>query len=210
MAITLNKDFDYAVVEACDKKYIMAKELVEKVMSVGKIEEYKILGELKGSKLENIICLNPVIDNKTSRVILGSDKDLLVTLDAGTGCVHTAPGHGHEDYLCCKRYKDIDIIVPVDKHGKMNELAGKYNGMYYTKANDAIIEDLKESGMLFAAQEITHQYPHCWRCKKPVIYRATTQWFASIDGFREKRFQKLTMLMVPKLGSRTYEKHDQR
>ena len=191
MAITLNKDFEYAVVEACDKKYIMAKELVEKVMSVGKIEEYKILGELKGSELENIICLNPVIHDKTSRVILGSDKDLLVTLDAGTGCVHTAPGHGHEDYLCCKRYKDIDIIVPVDKHGKMNELAGKYNGMYYTKANDAIIEDLKESGMLFASQEITHQYPHCWRCKKPVIYRATTQWFASIDGFREKALSEI-------------------
>ena len=186
MAITLNPEFTYAVVKCDNNYYVMAKELVEKVMQVGSIENYEIVHELKGNELENVICQNPVIENKTSRVILGSDKDLLVTLDAGTGCVHTAPGHGNEDYLCCKKYGDIEIIVPVDKHGKMNELAGKYDGMYYAKANDQIIEDLEQSGALFAKQTLTHQYPHCWRCKKPVIYRATTQWFASIDGFRQK------------------------
>ncbi len=194
-AITLNPDFEYALVKAnkdgIKENYIMAKELVENVMQIGNIEEYEIVATFKGSSLENIICLNPVIENKTSRVILGSDKDLLVTLDAGTGCVHTAPGHGHEDYLCCKRYKDIKIIVPVDKHGHMTSEAGRFEGMFYAKANKEIIKFLEETKALFAAKELTHQYPHCWRCKKPVIYRATTQWFASIDGFRDKALEEI-------------------
>ncbi len=194
-AITLNPDFSYALVKSLvdgnEENYIMAKDLVEKVMEIGGISEYEIIAEFKGSDLENVICMSPVIENKTSRVILGSDKDLLVTLDAGTGCVHTAPGHGHEDYLCCKRYKDIEIIVPVDKHGKMTQEAGRFEGLFYAKANKEIIEYLKETKALFAAKELTHQYPHCWRCKKPVIYRATTQWFASIDGFRQKALDEI-------------------
>lgn len=194
-AITLNPDFEYALVKAnkenIEENYIMAKELVETVMQIGGIEEYEIVTTFKGNELENFICLNPIIENKTSRVILGSDKDLLVTLDAGTGCVHTAPGHGHEDYLCCKRYKDIEIVVPVDKHGHMTKEAGKFEGMFYAKANKEIIKCLGEMKALFAEKELSHQYPHCWRCKKPVIYRATTQWFASIDGFREKALQEI-------------------
>lgn len=193
-AITLNPEFVYALVEAKvgekTERYLMAKDLVETVMPLGKIEEYQIIAEFKGTDLENIICLNPVVPN-TSRVILGSDKDLLVTLDAGTGCVHTAPGHGHEDYLCCKRYKDIDIIVPVDQHGHMTKEAGQFEGMFYAKANKEIIQFLEEGKGLFAKKELSHQYPHCWRCKKPVIYRATTQWFASIDGFREKTLEEI-------------------
>lgn len=194
-AITLNPDFTYVLVKAendgVEENYILAKELLDTVMQIGGIEKYEILAEFKGSELENVICISPVIENKTSRVILGSDKDLLVTLDAGTGCVHTAPGHGHEDYLCCKRYKDIKIIVPVDKHGKMTEEAGRFEGLFYAKANKEVIEYLKETKTLFAAKELTHQYPHCWRCKKPVIYRATTQWFASIDGFRQKALEEI-------------------
>lgn len=190
-AITLNPEYTYAVVEKDSSRYIMAKELVEQVMSAAQMEDYKIVGELKGSELENVVCINPVIENKTSRVILGSDKDLLVTLDAGTGCVHTAPGHGHEDYLCCKRYRDIEIIVPVDAHGHMTKEAGRFEGMYYAKANKEIIEFLNETSALFAAKDITHPYPHCWRCKKPVIYRATTQWFASIDKFRQKALEEI-------------------
>ncbi|MEG2348545.1 MAG: isoleucine--tRNA ligase [Clostridia bacterium] len=201
-AITLNPDYIYAIVEANSSRYILAKDLVETVMSIGQIQEYKIIGNLKGSELENIICENPVIENKTSRVILGSDKDLFVSLDAGTGCVHTAPGHGHEDYLCCKRYKDIEIIVPVDSHGHMTKEAGQFEGMYYAKANKAIIEYLTESKSLFALKELTHPYPHCWRCKKPVIYRATTQWFASIDGFRKKALEEIKNVnWVPSWGS---------
>ncbi len=194
-AITLNPEFIYALVETITngkkENYIMAKELVPEVMKIGNIEEYNVIAEYKGKDLENVICLNPIIDDKTSRVILGSDKDLLVSLDAGTGCVHTAPGHGHEDYLCCKRYKDIDIIVPVDENGHMTELAGRFNGMFYAKANKEIIKYLEEIKALFAAKELTHSYPHCWRCKKPVIYRATTQWFASIDNFREQALKEI-------------------
>ena len=190
-AITLNPDYIYALIEANNERYIMAKDLAAQVMKLKNIEEYNILAEFKGEELENIICLNPVIENKTSRVILGSDKDLYVSLDAGTGCVHTAPGHGHEDYLCCKRYKDIEIIVPVDKHGHMTEEAGRFSGMFYKKANKEIIKFLEDTGDLFAACELTHSYPHCWRCKKPVIYRATTQWFASIDGFRDKALSEI-------------------
>ncbi len=190
-AITLNPEFTYALVEANNERFVMAKDLVEQVMPLGGYEKWNIVAEFKGEELENIICLNPVIENKTSRVILGSDKDLYVSLDAGTGCVHTAPGHGHEDYLCCKRYKDIDIIVPVDKHGHMTEEAGRFAGMYYAKANKEVIKYLEETKDLFAKKELTHSYPHCWRCKKPVIYRATTQWFASIDGFREKALSEI-------------------
>lgn len=194
-AITLNPDYEYAVVEVGNngktERYIMAKDLVEQVMQVGNFEEYKIVASIKGSEFENVLCMSPVIENKTSRVILGSDKDLFVTLDAGTGCVHTAPGHGHEDYLACKRYKDIEIIVPVDKHGKMTKEATIFEGMHYSKANTAIVEFLRENGSLFAAKKLSHQYPHCWRCKNPVIYRATTQWFASIDGFREKTLEEI-------------------
>lgn len=200
-AITLNPEFEYALVKTDNENYIMAKELVKQVMEIGNIGDYQIIAEFKGKELENVVCLNPLIENKTSRVIVGSDKDLLVTLDAGTGCVHTAPGHGHEDYLACKRYKDIEIIVPVDKHGKMTSEAGQFEGMYYAKANKAIIEFLTSSNYIFALKKVEHQYPHCWRCKKPVIYRATTQWFASIDGFREKALEEIKNIKwIPEWG----------
>ena len=189
-AITLNPEFEYVLVEGKKEgrteNYVLAKELLEEVMQIGNIEEYKVLATFKGKELENIICINPVIENKTSRVILGSDKDLLVTLDAGTGCVHTAPGHGHEDYLCCKRYKDIEIIVPVDKHGHMTKEAGKFEGMFYAKANKEIIKYLEETNDLFAAKELTHQYPHCWRCKSPLIYYAKPAWYIKVSEYRDK------------------------
>lgn len=185
-AITLNPEFEYAMVRAGNERYIMAKETVEAVMQEADIDAYEIIATFKGEALENIYCQSPLFKERTSRVILGSDKDLYVSLDAGSGCVHTAPGHGNEDYLACKRYGDIDIIVPVDKHGKMTEEAGMFSGMHYSKANDAIIEFLRENDTLFAAKKIEHPYPHCWRCKKPIIYRATTQWFVSLDGFRKQ------------------------
>ena len=192
-AVTLNPDFDYAVVlnKSNNEIYIFAKELVEKVTSIGNITEYEILGSIKGSDLEGVTLEKPLDSSLTSRVILGSDNDLYVSIDSGTGAVHTAPGHGHEDYLACKRYKDIEIIVPVDDKGIMNELAGKFEGLSYDKANTAIIEELKNTGKLFAKAELSHQYPHCWRCKNPVIYRATTQWFASVEGFREKVLEEI-------------------
>lgn len=195
-AITVNKDYTYAIVEVKEKdktnRYLMAKDLVEQVMSQAFDSNFKIVGEIKGEELENILCYQPLDLNRTSRVILGSDKDLIVTLDAGTGCVHTAPGHGHEDYLACKRYGDIEITVPVDKKGNMTKEAGaEFEGLSYNDANKKILEYLEKTGFLFAKKKLNHSYPHCWRCKKPVIYRAAIQWFASIDGFRDQVLEEI-------------------
>lgn len=181
LAISLNPEFIYVVVEANGERYIMAKDLTEKVMKNAGIEEYKILGEIMGSELEYVVCRHPFLD-RDSLVIVGDH----VTLDAGTGCVHTAPGHGAEDFEVCKKYPEIGIVTPVDNKGHMTKEAGQFAGLFYKKANTAILEELKNSGMLFAEEEITHQYPHCWRCKDPIIYRATEQWFISIDKFRDK------------------------
>lgn len=183
-AVTVNKDFEYSMVKVGNEKYIMATDLVDTVMKEAAISEYETLATFKGEEFENMWLKHPLLDKK-SRVILGGDNDLIVTLDAGTGCVHTAPGFGHEDYLCCKRYGDIEIIVPVDEKGYMTEEAGEFAGMLYSDANDKVISRLDEENALLAAKKIEHPYPHCWRCHKPIIYRATTQWFASVDKFRQ-------------------------
>ena len=184
-AVTVNPIFEYSMVNIGDEKYIIATELVDKVMDNLGIKQYETIANFLGKDLENIYLAHPMI-NKKSRVILGSDNDLIVTLDAGTGCVHTAPGFGHEDYLVCKRYGDIETIVPVDEHGYMTAEAFELEGLKYTQANDKIIEILEETGFLLGKEQLTHSYPHCWRCHKPVIYRATTQWFASVNKFRQE------------------------
>lgn len=184
-AVTVNPDFEYSIVNVSDEYYVIATELVESVMKEAGIEEYTVLDKtFKGKEFENIQLEHPMLP-KLSRVILGADNDLCVTLDAGTGLVHTAPGHGHEDYLACKRYRDIEIICPVDDKGYMTSEAGELEGLKYTEANKRVIERLGELNALLAKKELVHPYPHCWRCHKPVIYRATTQWFASVKEFRD-------------------------
>lgn len=205
-AITVNSAFTYAVVEAkengVDNRYVIAKDLVEKVMEEGAITSYNIVGEVLGADLENVLCLKPLDLHKTSRVILGSDNDLIVSLDAGTGLVHTAPGHGHEDNLVCKRYGDIETIVPVDEKGYMTSEARQFSGLKYTDANDKIIHHLEQTGFLFAKKKLNHSYPHCWRCKQPVIYRATTQWFASVDKFRDEVLKEIdNVKWIPSWGN---------
>ena len=200
-AVTVNPDFEYSIVKVNDEYYVIATELVETVMKEADIQEYTTLeNTFKGSEFENILLAHPMLD-KTSRVILGSDNDLLVTLDAGTGLVHTAPGHGHEDYLACKRYGDIEVICPVDEKGYMTSEAGELEGLKYTEANKKVIEVLGETGALLTKKELVHPYPHCWRCHKPVIYRATTQWFASVKEFREKALEAVkTVKWYPAWG----------
>ena len=200
-AVTVNPEFTYAIVNVNAEYYVIAEEMVESVMKEAEIENYTILDKtFKGSEFENILLQHPMLD-KTSRVILGSDNDLLVTLDAGTGLVHTAPGHGHEDYLACKRYGDIEVICPVDEKGYMTAEAGSLEGMKYTEANKKVIEVLGETGALLAKKELTHPYPHCWRCHKPVIYRATTQWFASVKKFRDEALEAIkTVKWYPAWG----------
>lgn len=112
-------------------------------------------------------------------------------MESGTGCVHTAPGHGMEDFAVCRNYKELEVIVPVDSRGRLNALAGKYEGLSTKEANVAILADIKESGALLATQHISHQYPHCWRCKNPVIFRATEQWFCSVDDFKDEALKAI-------------------
>ncbi len=180
VAIAVNPDFTYSVVRAGGEAYVIADELVEGVMQTGGITEYEKIAEFKGSDLEYIRCAHPFMDRE-SLVIVGDH----VTLDAGTGCVHTAPGHGAEDYVACRPYKEIPILVPVNHKGYLNELAGEFKGLHYSKANAAIEEKLKEVNALFAIQSIIHQYPHCWRCHEPIVFRATEQWFASVDSIKD-------------------------
>lgn len=108
-----------------------------------------------------------------------------VTMDSGTGCVHTAPAFGADDYVTGKKY-GLDMTVPVDDRGYQTADAGKYEGLRYDESNNAILQDLRESGALFASKDITHQYPHCWRCKNPIIFRATPQWFCSVETFKDE------------------------
>jgi isoleucyl-tRNA synthetase len=187
--ITIGGDFKYSLVDVQGEKLIMASELVEKVMQIAKIEDYSILREFEGKQLEGVKCKHPFLERE-SRVVLGSDDTILVELDTGTGAVHTAPGYGKEDYLCGLK-NGLAMVVTVDSKGHQTKEAGPFAGMFYAKSDKAIIKWLEDNNLLLAKQEIVHSYPHCWRCKKPVIYRATSQWFASVDGFRKEALEAI-------------------
>ena len=181
LAIALHPDESYALVKADNgETYIMAEALVEKVMKVGGVDSYEIVETLPGSFFENMMAQYPFLD-KTSRLLLAD----YVTMDSGTGCVHTAPGFGADDYQTCRRY-GMEMVVPVDDRGRHTDYAGKYAGMKTEESNPVILADMKESGMLFASEDIIHSYPHCWRCKGPIIFRATPQWFCSVESFKEQ------------------------
>ena len=180
LAIALHPRESYAVVKVENgDMYILAEALVEKVMKVGGVERYEILETHPGSFFENMLANHPFLE-KTSRLVTAE----YVTMDSGTGCVHTAPGFGADDYQTCKRY-GMEMVVPVDDRGRHTDYAGKYAGMTTDESNPAILADMKESGALFASEDITHSYPHCWRCKHPIIFRATPQWFCSVDAFKD-------------------------
>ena len=180
LAICLGPDFDYALIKANDEYYVMAEELYLDAMKVAGIEDFEVVATYKGEELEYIKTQHPFLDRE-SLVIVGDH----VTLESGTGCVHTAPGHGVEDFDVCKNYPEIPIVVPVDSNGKLTEEAGQFKGLSTEEANRPIAMYLIEHGRMFATKKITHQYPHCWRCKQPVIFRATDQWFCSVDDFKD-------------------------
>lgn len=180
LAIALHPTASYAIVKAPNgEMFIMAEDLAEKVMNIGGFNEYELVETHEGSFYENMLARHPFLD-KTSRLLLAD----YVTMDSGTGCVHTAPGFGADDYLTCMRY-GMEMVVPVDDQGRHTDYAGKYAGMTTDESNPVILNDMKESGMLFASEDIIHSYPHCWRCKSPIIFRATPQWFCSVDSFKE-------------------------
>ncbi len=183
LAICLGPDYDYCVVHATqkDEYYVMARELAASTMEAAGITEYTISDLIPGRELENLTYTHPFMD-RVSPIILGDH----VTLESGTGCVHTAPGHGVEDFeVCVNHYPDIPVVVPVDDKGNMTAEAGQFQGLTTKEANKVILQHLIDIDALFAVQKIIHQYPHCWRCKEPVLFRATEQWFCSVDGFKK-------------------------
>ena len=184
VAICVGPKFDYSLVKATDEYYIIASELVETVMKKANVAEYETLTKIKGAELEKMVAKHPFFD-RDSLVIVGDH----VTLESGTGCVHTAPGHGVDDFNVCKNYKELPIYVPVDFRGYMTSEAGKYEGIKTAEANSVILEDLKADNKILAVEKITHQYPHCWRCNTPILFRATEQWFCSVDDFKKEAIE---------------------
>jgi isoleucyl-tRNA synthetase len=182
VAVALHPDLEYALVGAGQEVFIVAEGLVEDFVKKLGIKGHKVLAKVKGKALEGTLCEHPFVKRQVMVVL-----DKMVTLEQGTGAVHIAPGHGDEDYKVGLKY-DLPIVMPVDSRGFFTKEAGKYSGLRYNKANDSIIEDMKADGSLLHSEEMKHSYPHCWRCKKPVIFRATEQWFISVDhnGMREE------------------------
>ena len=180
LAICLHPRDSYALVKAENgDTYIMAEALMEKVMKVGGFENYEVLATYPGAFFENMLAKHPFLD-KTSRLVWAE----YVTMDSGTGCVHTAPGFGADDYQTCMRY-GMELVVPVDDYGRHTDYAGKYAGLKTEESNPIILADMKENGSLFASEDVVHSYPHHDRCKKPVIFRATPQWFCSVESFKD-------------------------
>ena len=181
MGVCLHPRDQYVLVRAENgETYIVAEALADKVMKLGGFEQYEILATYPGQFFENMLANHPFLP-KTSRVVVAE----YVTMDSGTGCVHTAPGFGADDYQTCMRY-GMELVVPVDDYGRHTDYAGKYAGMKTDDSNPVILEDMKQSGMLFASEDIVHSYPHHDRCKKPIIFRATPQWFCSVESFKDE------------------------
>ena len=181
MAIAVHPRDAYSLIKvASGECYVMADALIEASLKNAGITEWEVLAGFKGADFEYMTAQHPFLDRKSMLVTAE-----YVTMESGTGCVHTAPGFGVDDYMTGMRY-GIEIVVPVDDRGFQTEAAGKFAGLHYEKSNEAILADLKESGALLASEEIIHPYPHCWRCKKPIIFRATPQWFCSVEAFRSE------------------------
>ena len=194
-AIAFNPDLKYSLVKTEKGYLIMASGLVERVMKEIGIEDYHILAEQYGRAFEGIKCQHPLFD-RDSVIILGKH----VTLEEGTGCVHTAPGHGQEDYEIGMKY-GLPVVSVLDSKGRLNENAGQFNGLDYKEGNKKIIEALREKGYLLGAGKIRHSYPHCWRCKNPILFRATEQWFVSVDKFREQSLNAINGVQwIPSWG----------
>ncbi len=194
-AITFNPDFKYSLIRTEQGDLIMASKLVEQVMKKAGINEYQLIAEKEGSIFEGIKSRHPLLE-RDSVIILGRH----VTLDEGSGCVHTAPGHGQEDYEIGMKY-NLPIVSTLDSKGRLNENAGPFNGLDYKEANKKVIEALQNKGYLLGKGKIKHSYPHCWRCKNPVLFRATEQWFVSVDKFRNKAIQAINQVKwIPNWG----------
>jgi isoleucyl-tRNA synthetase len=194
LAITLHPEFTYAQVKVGKEHWVVAEGLLNQLRSIWELE-LPVEKQMSGKELEGVVCQHPFAERE-SVLILGEH----VTLEQGTGCVHTAPGHGEEDFHVGKQY-GLSVLCPVDHQGKFTAEAGAYAGLKVDKANPLIIEDLEKINALVHANKIQHSYAHCWRCKNPIIYRATEQWFASIDGFRKETLAEINKVeWIPAWG----------
>lgn len=197
LAISLNPDFEYGVYKTEKGNLILGKDLAEQAFSAMEIENYELIKEFVGRDIERTTYQHPFLD-RTGLVILGTH----VTADAGTGCVHTAPGHGQDDYVVGTRY-GLPVISPINHKGVLTEDAGQFAGLFYAKANKEICAYLEGTGDLLKLKMIEHSYPHDWRSKTPVIFRATEQWFVNVEGsdIRERALKALDdVTFIPAWG----------
>ena len=197
LAICLNARLEYSLVEYEEEVFVVASDLLNSFIQDSELEpeKIKVLGTLQGAELENLRTVHPLYD-RYSPIILGDH----VTTDAGTGCVHTAPGHGLEDWEVGTKY-GLDVLSPLDAKGYWTEQVPDLQGVKYTDGNKIVINKLLEHDALISHKEITHSYPHCWRCKNPVIYRATPQWFVKVDKFRKEALDAISNVQwIPASG----------
>jgi isoleucyl-tRNA synthetase len=197
LAVCLNPALPYAAVEIGDEVLVMAEGLVEAVMKAVGIEDYRVLKTFDATLFERKVCRHPFYD-RTSLLILGDH----VTLEAGTGCVHTAPGHGQDDYAIGLAY-GLEVYNPVDDYGRYRDDLEFFGGMKVAEANGEVSDKLREVGALLKEGKVSHSYPHCWRCKKPIIFRATEQWFISMEAndLRKKALEHINQVQwIPRWG----------
>ncbi|NLX90071.1 MAG: isoleucine--tRNA ligase [Firmicutes bacterium] len=195
VAIAVHPDYVYSLVKAGDGYLLLARDLMEKVCSELNLQVEKVCREFTGHELEGLRCRHPLFERE-STVILAD----YVTLEQGSGCVHIAPGHGLEDYESGLKY-NLPIFAPMDGKGVFTAEAGEFSGLRYDEGNKAVTAALEREKVLLDLTFITHQYPHCWRCKKEVIFRATEQWFASIEKFRDDALKAVeSVSWIPSWG----------
>ena len=209
LAVAVHPQFKYSIVNVDDsKRYLMASELVEQVIRDIGARDYKIEAELRGAQLEGVKFRHPIYE-RSSPVVFAD----YVTLDQGTGIVHTAPGHGREDFETGKKY-DLGVLCPLDENGIFTRESGIFEGLNLEECNEAVVNELSKSGNLLASSKIVHQYPHCWRCHKPVVFRTTVQWFMSIDhdDLRKKLLDEIeSVKWIPDWGkNRIYSMMNER
>ncbi len=188
LGISVHPEYEYVFVKGEGKTYVLAEGLLEAAAKEIGWEQPQVIGKITGAELEGVLCRHPFYE-RDSLVMVGDH----VTLDAGTGCVHTAPGHGEEDFAIGAKY-NLGVLCPVDDQGKFTSEAPGFEGVFYDKANKQITEMLDASGHLLKLDFIDHQYAHDWRTKKPVIYRATEQWFASVEAFRQQMLDEIKQI----------------
>ena len=203
LAVAIHPDLEYVLVQMGAERVLLAEGLMEETLKTWEVEDAQVVATTKGAELEGVKLQHPFYD-RVVPIILGDH----VTLDAGTGCVHTAPGHGQEDFEVGQRY-GLDVLCPVDSRGVFTSEAPGFEGKHVHKVDDEIIALLREKGALVHHGKITHSYPHCWRTKTPLIFRATSQWFISMDanGLREKALAAIPAVQwVPDWGQARIEK----